>query len=210
MRIDHAVLAVGDLDDAASRLHARTGLASIPGGRHPAWGTQNRIVPLGEDYMELLAVVDRPVGEATPLGRTLLGLTRDGEDRWFSLCVRLAGLDATAARLGLTVEPGARTRPDGVTVRWRGAGIEDPRRPPWLPFFIEWDVPPDQHPGRAAADHRVGATGIVGAEVAGDAAAWDAWLDGATLPVTVVEAVEAARGVRSVTVGLADGGVVVI
>ena len=47
MKIDHAVLAVADLNDAAQRLRARTGLASIPGGRHPAWGTENRIVPLG-------------------------------------------------------------------------------------------------------------------------------------------------------------------
>lgn len=210
MKIDHAVLAVADLNDAAQRLRARTGLASIPGGRHPAWGTENRIVPLGDDYVELLAVVDRSVGEATPLGRALLGLTWDGEDRWFSLCVRDTRIDATAARLGLTVEAGARTRPDGVTVRWRGAGIEDARRPFWLPFFIEWDVPPAQHPGRAGAEHRVDPTGIIGAEVAGAAVAWDAWLDGADLPVSVVEADEDARGVRSVTVGLADGGAVVV
>jgi Glyoxalase-like domain len=216
MRIDHAVLAVADLDDAADRLRARTGLEPIPGGRHPGWGTENRIVPLGDDYVELLAVVDRPTGEGTPLGRALLGLTQDGRDRWFSLCVRDPDIDATATRLGLTLEPGARTRPDGVTVRWRGAGIEDPRRPFWLPFFIEWEVPPDQHPGRAQAEHRAllehraPPTGIVGAEVAGDVAAWGDWLGGAELPVTVVQADEPARGVRSVTVGLADGGTVVI
>ena len=40
MRLDHLVIAVSDLA-------APTGYESIEGGRHPGWGTANRIVPLG-------------------------------------------------------------------------------------------------------------------------------------------------------------------
>ncbi len=152
--IDHVVLAVRDLDDAAARFTSRTGLATVEGGRHERWGTENRIVPLGDDYLELLAVVDPEVGGATPLGRALMSACLDG-DAWFSVCVADPDIEATGARLGLTLESGSRVRPDGVEVRWRGAGIDDPARPPWLPFFIAWDVPPELHPARAMAAHAV-------------------------------------------------------
>ena len=209
MRIDHVVLAVRDLDEAAGRLLAATGLDAVEGGRHPGWGTANRIVPLGDDYVELLCVVDPEVGAGTTLGRALLDLTQDGRDRWFSVCLADPAIDATAARLGLTVEPGARTRPDGTRVRWRGAGIEDPARPAWLPFFIAWDIPPQEHPGRMPAAHRVAPTGIGRVEVAGDASLLRDWLGGAEAPITCVAA-DGPPGVRSVKVGLADGGDVVL
>src|SRR3954468_17784397 len=109
-RIDHAVFAVRDLDDAAERWADRYGLASSPGGRHPGWGTANRIAPLGPDYLELLSVVEPEVAESTVLGRTLLELTVEG-DRWFSLCLADDDLEAPAARLGLEVEAGSRTTP---------------------------------------------------------------------------------------------------
>jgi hypothetical protein len=204
LKIDHAVLAVADLDEAGGRLFDRTGLEFVRGGVHPAWGTANRISPLGDDYVELISVTDPDVGAKNHLGRTLLDLTRDGSDRWFSICLRDDGIVETAARLGLTVETGSRTRPDGVELRWRGAGIEDPQRPIWLPFFIAWDVPPEQYPGRAPAEHRVRPTGIVRAEIGGDPAVVRAWVGGTTLPLVVTDD-GAPPGVRSVTVGLAGG-----
>jgi hypothetical protein len=39
-------------------MEGRYGLASIEGGRHPGWGTANRIIPLGDAYIELVTVVD--------------------------------------------------------------------------------------------------------------------------------------------------------
>ena len=46
MQIDHAIIGARDIDAVADRLWERHGLASLPGGRHPGWGTHNRIVPL--------------------------------------------------------------------------------------------------------------------------------------------------------------------
>lgn len=208
MQIDHVVLAVRDLDEAGARLLQRTGLASVPGGRHLRWGTANRIVPLGADYVELIAVVDLEVGAATELGRMLLTLTEDGRDRWFAVCLRDPDIGATAARLGLGIEAGSRTRPDGVELRWRGAGIEDPARAAWLPFFILWDVAPEQHPGRMPVEHRVRPTGIERIDVVGDAAVMREWLGDAKVPIGVRDG-QAPR-VRSVTVGLAEGESIVI
>jgi hypothetical protein len=56
--VDHIVYAVDDLEAAAERLRREFGFASVVGGRHPGWGTANRIVPLGREYVELVAVVD--------------------------------------------------------------------------------------------------------------------------------------------------------
>lgn len=205
-RIDHAVFAVRDLDAAASRWHEALGLASSPGGRHPRWGTANRIVPLGPDYLELISVVEPAVAAETVLGRTLLALTAAG-DGWFSLCLADDDVEATAARLGLDVEPGSRTTPDGSELRWRGAGIDAPQREPWLPFFISWDVPPERHPGRAPAEHRVDVRGIASAELSGDPERMREWLGGQDVAVRVVAGPPA---LRSVSVRLADGGELIV
>ncbi len=53
--MDHVIVIVHDLDAAASRYYEQHGLASVAGGRHPANGTANRIVPLGTSYIELMA-----------------------------------------------------------------------------------------------------------------------------------------------------------
>ena len=58
MELDHVLFAVADLAAAATEFESRYGLASVQGGRHDGWGTANRIVPLGDAYLELLAVVD--------------------------------------------------------------------------------------------------------------------------------------------------------
>ena len=58
LAIDHVLLATRDLAEAARELEARHGLRSIAGGRHPGWGTENRIVPLGDAYLELVAVAN--------------------------------------------------------------------------------------------------------------------------------------------------------
>jgi hypothetical protein len=144
------------------------------------------IAPLGRDYVELLAVVDEEVGSETVLGRTLLDLSSSG-DRWFSVCLADDDIEATAARLGLTVQPGSRTTPDGTEVRWRGAGIEERGDELWLPFFISWDVPPESHPGAAPSPHRAPVEGIARAEVGGDEDRLRGWLGGADAPIRIVD-----------------------
>jgi hypothetical protein len=202
--IDHVVLAVGDLEEAGERLHREHGLASVPGGVHPRWGTANRIVPLGRDYVELIAVVDPEVGGTTALGRALVELTADGRDRWFALCLSDTEIEATAERLGLAVEPGERARPDGERLRWRGAGIEDDHRDAWLPFFIAWDVPASMHPGRTPIGRDASVLGIARVEVAGDAERLREWLgpSGDGLPIDVVDG---ERGVRAVELATESG-----
>jgi len=206
LRIDHVVLAVGDLEASSRRLWDEHGLRFEPGGRHPAWGTANMIAPLGGSYLELLGVVDPEVGLDTALGRSLTELSA-ARDRWYSVCLSDDDIEQTASRLGLAVRPGSRTRPDGVVMRWRGAGIDERGDELWLPFFIAWDVPAHQHPGAAPADHRVDVRGIDRVDVGGDEGRLRDWVGGRDVSIRVVPG---EPGVRRVVVGLGDGGELVL
>jgi hypothetical protein len=177
LRIDHVVRAVRDLDEAGARFVSDYGLASAEGGRHGRWGTANRIVPLGQDYIELISVVDEQTAAATSLGRTILDLTEQG-DAWLAICLSDDNLDSTAKRLGIEVQTGSRTRPDGETITWRSAGLEDPRRDRAMPFFIQWQVPAALHPGEEPIDHPCGARGIDWVQVSGDWNSIEHWIGG--------------------------------
>jgi Glyoxalase-like domain len=205
LRIDHVLYAVRDLDAAGAELAQRHGLGSVAGGSHPDWGTANLIIPLGESYLELIAVVDPALAATTGVGSAVGGATAEG-DRLFGWCVAVDDLDAVARRLGLDLMPGSRTRPDGTTLSWRLAGTEVGLRDGALPFFIEWDGPPELHPGATPADHRCRPSGIAWVEVTGDERRLREWLGReAGLPVRVTDGVPS---LARVAVATADGELV--
>ena len=206
LRLDHVVYAVLDLDQAAVRFREEFGLGSTEGGRHERWGTANRIVPLGDQYLELVAAVDGPMAAETAFGRGVLERAARGGGGWFTIAAVTDGLDAVASRLGLEVGSGSRMRPDGQTVRWRMAGLDDPRREPWMPFFLAWDVTDELHPGRAGAGHGVRAQGIAWVEVGGDAERLRDWLGDEELPIRVIGG---EPGLRRVGVATSDREIVI-
>ena len=177
------MIAVSDRAAAGRALEARHGLASIEGGRHPGWGTANRIVPLGETYLELAAVVDEAEAAESPFGRWVAQARRE-PSRSLGWAVRTDRLDDFARRLGLTVAAGSRTGRDGRELRWRVAGIEQAAAEPCLPFFIEW-APGSSHPGRAAVTHPAGPGRIAELRLDGDAGRLEAWLGDHRLPLAV-------------------------
>jgi hypothetical protein len=205
LRLDHVGYAVRDLDQAAVRFREELGLDSVEGGRHVGLGTANRIVPLGPNYIELIGVVDGAEAEANAFGRSVIERTAE-RDGWLLIVASSDDVDAEAARLGLEVQAGARARPDGSEVRWRMAGIDDPRREPWMPFFITWDIPDELYPGRQRAGHGVRAEGLAWVEVGGDGARLREWLGGAELPIRVID--DPPEIVR-VAVATADGELVI-
>ena len=84
LRLDHVVYAVPDLDEAAVRFREEFGLDSTEGGRHERWGTANRIVPLGDQYLELVAAVHEPMAAETAFGRGVLERAAGGGG-WFTM-----------------------------------------------------------------------------------------------------------------------------
>ena len=193
--IDHVVMVVDDLDEASDRLYRVHGLASIAGGRHAGHGTANRIVPLGESYLELMSVIDGDEAAVSPMGRWALAVRSPGLVP-AALCLRTDDADNEAARLGLEPTAMSRTRPDGIVLSWRLVGADDMFGNRRLPFYIQWD---DMalHPGRSIAHHRVNPLGIEEVVLSGDTASIRWRIRGADLPVAVMPG---PPGVRSVTI----------
>ena len=182
MQLDHVLVAVPDLAAGVRGIEERFGLTSVEGGRHPGWGTANRIVPLGPAYLELVAVVDAGEAATTTFGRWLASVQPPGGP--FGWAVRTQELDQVADRLGLQVRDGSRATADGRLLRWRTAGLEQAAADPFLPFFIEW-VQGTPLPGGAAVTHPAGSLQITELALVGDADRLDAWLGGVALPLSV-------------------------
>jgi hypothetical protein len=162
-------------------------------------------VPLGDEYVELVAAVDETAAARTRFGSGVLERASGGGG-WFTMAAVAEDLDAVAARLGLEIGSGSRTRPDGEILRWRSAGLDDPRREPWMPFFLAWDVPDELHPGRTRAGHGVQAEGIAWVEVGGGAERLREWLGGEELPIRVIGG---EPGLRRVGVATSHGETVI-
>jgi hypothetical protein len=176
VRIDHVIYATRDLDAAAARLEADHGLVAAGGGRHAGIGTENRIVPLGGGYLELIAVVDHAEAERSALGAALaerILARREGLMGWV---VGVEDVLAEAERTGAELSTIER---DGL--RAQLAGVATAMAEPALPFFIRRD------PGIADPGDGGDAGGIAWVEVSGDAARLRAWLGGGELPVRVTD-----------------------
>src|SRR3954462_10874048 len=72
MRLDHVIYGTADLDAAQRRIERELGLDVLPGGRHVGQGSHNRIVPLGDGYLELMAIHDAGEAAKNPFGQVLL------------------------------------------------------------------------------------------------------------------------------------------
>jgi hypothetical protein len=163
--IDHLVIAVRDLDDAADELELRVGLAATGGGRHPTLGTQNRLAWLGDTYIELISIADQGVAEGSWLGVPAIAALQGGGGlaTWAiatnSIDADIAALRANGAGFG-DPTTGERERPDGAVARWRLAigGALGPVEPPFLiehePSSAEWTD--GDRAARGAERHPIG------------------------------------------------------
>ena len=187
---DHAVIAVADLETAMSD-YVSLGFAVRYGGEHPGRSTHNALVYFSAgNYLELIA--ERPdlpptsdarenwVRDALQEGRALLTYALRSED--------LAQTVAACADRGLELDgpyDGARNRPDGTRVAWRGATTANP----YLPFLIEDISARELRISEALSDvtHANGARGVqqvvlLAADVMAVAAAYEPLLGQAAQP----------------------------
>jgi len=159
--VDHVLLPVTDLEEGAQRLYERFGLKGSPGGRHPKVGTANVIVPLGLQYLELIAIVDQGEAASSRLGGRV-ARALEQKRTFVAWALRTHDLDALRARLqaaGWDLPPiveGSRKRPDGQVLSWRTQDVDTGSEPGAIPFAIEWRIPDGLHPGEAPSAHREG------------------------------------------------------
>ena len=156
--IDHVVLVVGDLARASAE-HRERGFTVTPGGEHTGGLTHNALIGFQDgSYLELIAFYD----VAAARGKHSWQPVAERGGGWADFALRSDDIhvdaDALKHLLVRPLEPGGRTRPDGVAVAWMLARL----RPP-LPFLIE-DITPRavRVPQGEAARHRNGLTGIAG------------------------------------------------
>jgi Glyoxalase-like domain len=178
------LIAVADLAQAARQIEEGYGLVSLEGGRHRDWGTANRIVPLGDSYLELVAVVDAAAAASSAFGQWVAGAA-GAELAPLGWAVRTRNLPGIVIRHGLEVTVGSRITRDGRVLRWRLAGIEEAAAEPFLPFFIEWGRG-TPFPGRSGAGRGSDPPPkIVQLQVLGDPERLADWIGPDRLPVLV-------------------------
>ena len=163
--IDHLVIAVADPDAGAARIERELGLAATGGGRHSALGTFNRLIWLGDSYLELVGVFDRALAASSWLGMpTLRALDVGGGLATWAIAsddldYDVAGLREAGSDLGEPIA-GERRRADGDVVRWRIAMPPrlGPGEPPFLiqhsPTSAEWTA--TDRASRSAQQHPIG------------------------------------------------------
>ena len=149
--IDHVLIACVDPDSAALELEAAVGLRASSGGRHEAHGTFNRLIWLGNSYIELMGVFDDGLAASSWWGRHALHVlsnarTAGESGGYMGLVLASDDLAADADRVrglgsGLgEPEAGRRRRPDGRDVRWTLSHADAPDPDLGLLFLIEHDT----------------------------------------------------------------------
>jgi hypothetical protein len=206
LHVDHVIYATGDADGEAERLYEEHGLASVRGGQHPAWGTANRIVPLGGAYLELMTIFDPELAATNDLGRTVTERIAGGGG-FLGWMVAGSGFDDAVAANGLDAGRFSREKPDGSELTWRLAGLDTMVAEPPLPGLLAWDEP-DAFPGRTPVEHRgIAPRGIAWVELAGDEARLRSYLGDAELGLRFVDG---EPGVHGAGIALDGGGEIVL
>lgn len=166
LTIDHVVIAVRDLEEAATD-YRTVGFNVIPGGQHADGLTHNALIVFQDGtYLELLAPTPLAQITANRSEEGFLPLLRQGEGlatfalQSDDLAADRAAMLARGLVAGITPVAG-RVRPDGIELRWQTALLVDG----WQPFFIQDVTPrslrvPDQkeirtHPNTALGMARI-------------------------------------------------------
>ncbi len=147
LRLDHLAVSAMALDDGVAAVEAAIGLPLGAVGKHPHMATHNRLLGLGDVYLEVIAVDHSAPAPAWPRWFDLdhfTGLPR--LTNWIAAC---DDLDATLA----SAPPGTGTAVDLARgdYRWRMA-VPDNGRLPFggaHPALIQWQ---GRHPAERLPD----------------------------------------------------------
>ncbi|MBZ5734869.1 VOC family protein [Nocardioides sp. TRM66260-LWL] len=174
MRLDHLSYAAGPdgLAGTAARIGGLLGADFADGGVHPRFGTRNVILPLAAGtYLEIVEVLDHPASDKAPFGQAVRARSALGGG-WLGWAVAVDDISTPEARLGRPAAKGSRHRPDGAELRWKQIGINGLIADPQLPYFIQWEVPAELHPGSGST----GEFSLACLEIAGDPQRVSEWL----------------------------------
>lgn len=166
VRLDHVSYVAGhdELVDVVQRLGSTLGAAFVDGGIHPSFGTRNFILPMKNDmYIEVVCPLDHPATDKAAFGRAVSRRSELGGG-WLAWVCSVSDITTVEQRLGRASVEGHRRRPDGFDLKWRQIGVLDVIEDPALPFFLQWQSAPEEHPSKAVASSLY----IAAVDIAGD------------------------------------------
>ncbi len=137
MQFDHIAIAATDLEAGVAYVEDALGVTLLPGGKHPRYGTHNRLLGLGEGlYLEVIAIdPDAP----DPQEARWFGLDHfTGPPRPANWLCSVPDLDTALAQSSVECGPPRDLARDDL--RWRIAVRDDGSLPiggAW-PTLIEW------------------------------------------------------------------------
>ncbi|MEO6889693.1 MAG: VOC family protein [Ktedonobacteraceae bacterium] len=148
--IDHIIIGVHDLEEAARHWGTQLGLPVSGGGRHPTGGTANRIIVIGDTYLELITVHVPGEAQQSMLDRLALGegylnfaLASDAIEA-DSAAMRTRGVSIMGPAAGQLRSAGGRER------GWSRTNVERPDLTQRYPFLIQHDSAGEERRSRLA------------------------------------------------------------
>ncbi|MFN4192610.1 MAG: VOC family protein [Tabrizicola sp.] len=156
LALDHLAVSALSLEEGADWVEQALGVPLAGGGKHPHMGTHNRLLSLGDLYLEVIAI---DPAAPRPVHPRWFDLDRfRGPPRLTNWICRTDDLDSALAE----APPGTGTATDlqRGDYRWRFAVPATGRLPfdDRFPALIQWQG--ELHPARTLRDHGIRLTGL--------------------------------------------------
>jgi catechol 2,3-dioxygenase-like lactoylglutathione lyase family enzyme len=169
--IDHIIIGVNNLAEAARIFNDKLGLAVSGGGIHPAGGTENRIIVIGDTYIELIAVRTLEEAQQSILDRLAKG------NGYLNFALSSNNIEADTAAMrsrGVSVIGPTTGRLNAVNDQFRAWSRSDVERSDLTqhyPFIIQHDSTGEERRYRLAGwttppEHPLGASKVLSATIA--------------------------------------------
>src|SRR5438067_1788169 len=169
--LDHIIIGVNDLEQATTVFSQKLGLTASGGGVHPSGGTANRIIVIGDTYLELIAV--RTPGEAQ---QSILDRLAKG-DGYLNFAFSSNAIEADSKAMlsrGVSIigpTQGQLRSADGRTRGWSRVDVERRDLTQHYPFLIQHDSTGEERRFRLAGwtqppAHPLGATRVLSTTIA--------------------------------------------
>ena len=163
--IDHIIIGVNNLEQAATLFSQKLGLAASGGGIHPTGGTANRIIVIGDTYLELIAIHTPKEAQQSMLDRLAI------HEGYLNFVLASNDIEADSTAMinrGIPIlgpTPGSLRAADGRTRGWSRTNIERPDLAQLYPFIIQHDSAGEERRLRLAGwttppEHALGATQV--------------------------------------------------
>ncbi len=137
--LDHIIIGVHDLEAATATFRDKLGLLPSGGGVHASGGTANRIIVIGDTYIELIAIKIPAEVQQSMVARLVQG------EGYLNFVLTSNALQADSAAMqarGITIigpKAGSLTAGDGRSRAWSRTDVERPDLTQHCPFLIEHD-----------------------------------------------------------------------